>query len=259
MICEKILKGLPLEDIFVFDVHGHCGHFWDILAMNVSAETMIPTMDALGVDMLCLSASLACSSDVQVGNQMVLDAIKAHPGRIYGYAIPTPWYENENFEDFFKPGTGMLGVKIHASLAQSEINAPGYDSVYELANKRGLPVLFHTWTAGHIHQVEEVAQRFKDMKIIIAHSAFRDDSTRYAVIDFCKKNENVYVDTAISTTYEGSLEWMVGKIGADRVLFGSDISFYEARHNFGRIGLSKLSEADKIKIYGENARKLFAL
>ena len=259
MIREKILKGLPLDDIFVFDVHGHCALFHDILALNVDGDGMIPTMDALGIDMLCISASTACASDVRVGNQMTLDAIKANPGRIYGYAVPTPWYENENFEDFFKPGTGMLGVKIHAALAQSRINAPGYDPVYEIANKRALPVLIHTWDEKHIGHVTGLAERFKDMKIIIAHSAFRDDVTRSAVVQACKKYENIYVDTAISTTYEGALEWLVDKIGVDRVLFGSDLSFYEARHNFGRIGLSKLSEADKIKIYGENAKKLFAL
>lgn len=259
MIREKILKGLPLDDVFVFDVHGHCGLFADILATGVNADEMISTMDALGIDAICLSSSLACFSDVRVGNQIVLDVIKANPGRIYGYAIPSPWYENENFEDFFKPGTGMLGVKIHAALAQSQINAPGYTSAYEIANKLGLPVLIHTWDERHIGHVTGIAEKFKDMKIIIAHSAFRDDATRSAVVETCKKHENVYVDTAISIAYEGSLEWIVDKIGVDRVLCGSDLSFYEARHNMGRIGLSKLSDADKIKIYGENAKKLFAL
>ena len=70
---------------------------------------------------------------------------------------------------------------------------------------------------------------------------------------------SVFIDTTISSTYEGAIEWIVSKVGADRVLYGSDIPFFDCRQTFGKLALSKLSETDKIKIYGENAKKIFGI
>jgi predicted TIM-barrel fold metal-dependent hydrolase len=89
----------------------------------------------------------------------------------------------------------------------------------------------------------------------IAHSAmlvYRD-----ACVEACKKYENIFVDTAASYTFEGAIEYMVSKVGAEKVLYGSDMAFYDCRQTLGKIGLAQISEEDKKKIFGENARRIF--
>ena len=70
----------------------------------------------------------------------------------------------------------------------------------------------------------------------------------------CKKYDNIYVDTAISYSFEGAIEYMVSKVGAEKILYGSDMAFFDCRQTIGKIGLAKISESDKVKIFGENAK-----
>ena len=105
-------------------------------------------------------------------------------------------------------------------------------------------------------KIEEIAKKYKNAPIIIGHSGFTSYESKRIAIEACRTTENVFVDTAISSTYDGAIEWIVGQVGADKVLFGTDLPFYECSHNVGKIALSKISDKDKLKIFGENAKKI---
>jgi len=49
---------------------------------------------------------------------------------------------------------------------------------------------------------------------------------------------------------------MVNAIGADRVLFGTDIPWYDPGYGIGSVLFSRISDADKYKILYENAKGL---
>lgn len=49
---------------------------------------------------------------------------------------------------------------------------------------------------------------------------------------------------------------MVKEVGADRVLFGTDAPFLDARPAVGRVGYANISDEEKIKIMGENMRDI---
>ena len=85
----------------------------------------------------------------------------------------------------------------------------------------------------------------------------RTYDVRLEVIDTVKRLENVYVDTAISVCYDGAIEWIAGQIGVDRLLYGSDLPFYDCRQVAGKLAMSNLSDPDKRKVFGETAKKLF--
>lgn len=258
MISEKILNELPFDDIFIFDAHGHYGKHSSML-QNDSFDGIVSTMDRMGVNAICVSSNMALESDNHLGNQLTIDATKRHPGRIFGYAVPTPWYEDPSFEELIIQNPGILGIKIHAAFQKSSIDNPGYTQAYEIANKRKLPILFHAWNVDFVMLAANVASTYKDATIILGHSGFTDYRAKLAAIEAIKKNDNVLVDTAISATYDGSIEWIVSKVGSDRVLYGSDLPYFDCRHTLGKIALSKLSESDKLKILGENAKRIFRL
>ena len=58
---------------------------------------------------------------------------------------------------------------------------------------------------------------------------------------------------------EGDLEWIVGKVGADRVAYGSDLTAFECAHILGTILMSRLTETEKEKVLGLNAKAFFNL
>ena len=258
MIAEKILNGLPLDDVFVFDVHGHYGPSPGVFLLDCYADGMLATMDKLGINSICVSSTEGLYNNVEAGNDIVEKVAKENPSRIYGYALPSPHYEYD-LSKYFYPGSGILGIKIIATSQNSEIRNKNYIPALELADKLSLPVLFHAWDAGEVNQAVELATRFKNAKVILAHAGVTSLTAKLAAIEGVKKCENVFVDTAVSIAYEGAIEWIVSKVGVDRVLYGSDLPYFDCRQTFGKIALSKLSETDKIKIYGENAKKVFDL
>ena len=52
---------------------------------------------------------------------------------------------------------------------------------------------------------------------------------------------------------------MVGGVGADRILFGTDLPFIDCRPQVGYVAAARISDDDKRRIFGRNARKLFRL
>ena len=256
MIYEKILEGQPLEDVFVFDCHGHIHPDPKFNTPDCDGAGILKTLDRLGVNGMAVSSVIAFYSDVNFGNEDLLQTVKAHPGRLYGYLTLSP-YTACDPEKYLTDGTGFVGVKIHASVNKTVIDDPRYMPALEIADQKGMAVLLHTWSAGDVRAVAKLADQFPNASFIIAHSAML--GCRDACVEACRQYENIYCDTAISTSFEGTIEYMVNKIGADRLLYGSDCAFFDCSQTFGKIGLANISDGDKIKIYGENARRVFKL
>jgi predicted TIM-barrel fold metal-dependent hydrolase len=66
----------------------------------------------------------------------------------------------------------------------------------------------------------------------------------------------VFADTTVSVAYDGAVEYAVSVLGADRLLYGSDLPFYDCRHVVGKVATARLPDADKEKILGGNARRI---
>lgn len=258
MISEKILEGLPLSDIFVFDAHGHVGKSATLPVSKHTAEDVVETITRLGVRAICASHFEAILSDTEKGNKMLAEDVKKSGGKLFGYYTPSPFYEDEELQRYFEEGTGFLGVKLHASFQQTSLLNEGYAPALSLANEKKLPVLVHVWSAAEVSGVGELASRYKDSPFIIAHAGLID-SLRDGAIAVCKAHDNVFFDTAISFAPEGSLEYLISKVGADRVVYGSDTPTFDGTMSFARLGMANIPEADKIKIFGENAKKLFKI
>ena len=156
MIAEKILAGLPLDDIFVFDIHGHLDKDVGCCMPESDVEDVMSTMNKIGVNAICVSSIEAISNDFEGGNEKVKKATEEYPGKIYGYAVPSPYYEYD-LSKYFYPGSGFLGIKIHAMFQHTEIRNKNYIPAFELADKLSVPVLFHAWEYGEVKQAVEIA------------------------------------------------------------------------------------------------------
>lgn len=259
MIKERVLEGLPLNDVFVFDIHGHLGKNNQMQHPASDAENIIATMDRLGINSMCVSSIEALNTHPDFGNSFIQTITEKYSGRFYGYVAATPHDKNYRFEKFFSKYSNMLGIKIHATMNQTTLSNLGYLPYLEFANSKQIPILFHTWIAEEVRQAAFWAENFRNCPIILAHAGLTDYAAQQEVISSIKKYENIYIDTAISSTYDGALEWIVKQVGADRVLYGSDAVFFDCRHTFGRVALSRISDIDKCKILGNNALRLFSI
>ena len=104
----------------------------------------------------------------------------------------------------------------------------------------------------------QVALQFPGARFVVGHSG-NVQPQRDQAIAAARAYPNVFLETSSTFREPGVIETLVSGAGADRVLFGSDQPLMDPRSQLGRIVTSRLSDEDKRKVLGENARCLLYL
>ena len=263
----------------IIDVHNHI-----VLKSSpyfVSQKEYLKEMDDAGVDkMVILGKDYGKLGDRLHSNLPdgeVADFVKAQPDRFIGFTAAHPdRTEKENVERVERAVNelGLKGMKLnpHAGFYP---NDERLYPVYEKATLLGIPVMFHSGVKSPTEgtrvkycqpiYLDDVAVDFPDMTIIIAHAGYPWVEETIQVGIYAA---NVHVDISTLNQIEEALGYEVvlptlrkltSSLGAQRVLFGSDFTY-----NMGKmIQIVKdadfLSESDKEKILGENARKILKM
>jgi predicted TIM-barrel fold metal-dependent hydrolase len=258
-LMDQVRAGQPLLDTLVIDCHCHLGEWRGFHVPEANADGMLKSMDALGIDTACLTAHAAIGPDFRLGNRMVRDAVMNHPGRFLGYVTLNPHYEEDmqtEIEECFAFG-GFRGIKLHPGLHGVSPDDRRYERAFRAANEKRCPVLVHTWGAADLQAVESVAGKYTDAQFIMAHAGGSVAAMETAV-EIVNRNANVYIDTAFSLAYEGNVEWLTEEVGSEKILFGSDMPFFDPRIDFGRVVWAGILESDKKNILGLNMKRLLA-
>lgn len=242
----------------VIDMHGHMGPFSGIWFPRDSAEAMIRSMDSAGVRLLAFSPHGSLSSP-EVGNSPAIEAARAHPGRLRAMLVVNPHAPDEiirmldGWEDVKDV---CAGFKCHPSWHQVAIHDDAYEPVFEFAEKRGLPVTTHTWGGDElcdVAAVRKVAERHGELRLLLAH-CFHDrwrEAVRL-VHDF----ENLYLDLTAVLDDRGALEMFVDAGLGERLLFGTDLPWFDPHHGIGAVLSAEISDDDRRNILYRNAERL---
>ena len=99
-----------------------------------------------------------------------------------------------------------------------------------------------------------IAKQFRSMKILLAHSGITDEDIYYLAV---RSYENMFLETCNSYAWYGLIERMVEKAGAERICFGTDMPFLSPGQQIGRILGARISDHDKRRILGLNAKEIF--
>lgn len=263
MILDQVKSGLPLGDVAVIDCHGHLGR-WQLIHMaKHRVEEMIETMDRLGIDKLCLSPFLGCFCDFRRGNDLLGEVVKRRPGRLLGQITVNPNYPDEVLPELKRCESeyGVRMLKIHPFCHEYPADGQGYRDLWKYAHENDLVVLTHTWESDANcapTMFGKIAAEHPGAKIILAHAGVTQEGCRQT-IEVVAKHENLFLDTASSQPHVGMIERFVRELGADRVLFGSDMPLLEPAAQFGKIAYARISEEEKEKILGLNLRRLLRI
>ncbi|MFH1006219.1 MAG: amidohydrolase family protein [Candidatus Latescibacterota bacterium] len=247
--------GETLEGVRVVDGHCHMGPYFAFYIPENTVEGMIRVMDRVGIDTIIASPHVAIGPDFQMGNDMVADAMRRYPGRVLGYAFLNPRHQDGVLEELERcVSLGMRQIKLH-SCNGYPYDGERYRPGYELANQRGFPILAHTW--GKDAEVfDSLAEAYPNISFILAHAGVVDFNT---YVKLAAGHPNIYLDQATSQVGYGWIERFVEEVGAEKILFGSDMPFLSEAQQIGKVLYARISDADKRKILGENARRIFGL
>jgi predicted TIM-barrel fold metal-dependent hydrolase len=154
---------------------------------------------------------------------------------------------------------GFLGGKWHwtrgvqdSSSNYKVLEAPALRGFIEESEAIDLPLIFEEELAF----TETFVKMTKQLKIIIPHLGLLGGNPLDFLAAF-KKREHVFFDTALASS-ETILRF-VKEIGAERVLFGSDIPFGQMKTELAKVLSLPIKDDEKELILSKNIKRLIGL
>ncbi|MBR1676917.1 MAG: amidohydrolase [Clostridia bacterium] len=180
-----------------------------------------------------------------------LAALKDNKESILQWVVVDP-RNKDTFKQAEKllPTERTLGLKIHSPMHKYDIHSYA-DYIFGWANERNAVVLMHPDDKTYCGKI---ADKYQNMKLIIAHLG----DLEYIDVIANSVCGNIYTDTSGIASYKNNItEYAVGKIGSEKILFGTDT--YSCAFQLGRIYFADISDKDKENILFKNAEKLFGI
>jgi predicted TIM-barrel fold metal-dependent hydrolase len=227
------------------------------------ADGLIEVKDAMGVQTTAVMSWVGpIGSDPLESNDIVARACERHPGRFLGvcYVNPVLLSPEEQMAEVRRrvEGQGFVALKPYVRTGL-RYDDPLYQPCWEYADARGLYVLVHTGgPAGEMDMVAALARRYPAAQWVVAHSGGSFAMAR-SVAAVMKQCPNVWAELTLTPVTNGVIEWMVGEVGDDRILFGTDAPMRDPRPQFGWVVWSDLPVESRRRILGENFRRLLAM
>lgn len=216
---------------------------------------------ALG-DVLAFSRSQT-AAQIALINDETAQLLRWHPDYFVGFCYLNPTLGERAVQREVERAVarGFRGLKLElANNARDACMRP----VMRAAEAHGLVVLQHSWSMTNIRQrrfhsdpadTVLLAKRFPNVRVIMAH--LTGCGVR-GVLE-ARGVDNLWVDTSGAAPEAGIVEYGVEKLGAGRVLYGSDATVRDLAVAIARITGSALDAATQRKILRENARALLRL
>lgn len=255
-LLEQYLSGAKLP-FPVYDCHSHHGRYFHFPIMDADTDGIIRGLDSAGIDATIATSLRSMVEDPGAGNRAVYEMVRAHPDRFLGYLTINPHYREATQRDLrtYAEAPEFVGAKIHQHVSACLANDPLWDPVYETANQHGWLLLSHVWGVDEVKRHCETVERFPNLKLILGHAGGDRDGYA-AAIEFAKRSGNVYLDPTHSQTRAGVYEWMLAEIGPERILFGTDIPFLDARGAAAWVLGADIDDRAKELILGGNLKRL---
>lgn len=225
-------------------------------------DRVIDAADRLGIDKLCCSipiiSGMPTSAQVQACNDDVLECMKRYSGRILGYCFVNPGHGDKAIKEIERCVVrhGMMGIKLYN---QYKCTDPVVYPVVEKAIQLGIPILEHAGyltdppkasgqvNLSHAGDFVELSARYPEAMLIEAHIGGGGD-WEWA-IKTLRHSPGVYLDTSGSVIDEGMVEMAVRELGAERLLFGTDMTM---EGGVGKVMGARLSEKKREAIFWKN-------
>ena len=243
-------------------------------AKLATAEEVIASMDEHEIDKsVILNLGWVSHEFCVETNDYILEAIARYPERLIGFCVIQPLAGDKALKELERcarngvKGIGEMRPDVQDfDLKDSSVMRP----VIEIAVKHNLIFLTHaSEPVGHQYfgkgnitpeAIYPFILNFPDLKVVCAH--WGGGLPFYALMpEVAEALSNVYFDTAATPfLYKSQIFKQIADIaGSDKILFGSDYPLLSPRRIIDQLESTGLSQEDKAKILGGNAKRLLSI
>lgn len=237
-----------LKRFRIIDVHSHIGSY-PLFNVELNADDLVKILKKHGITRAIIFA---------YDNKSVGKAVSVHK-ELYGMVWANP--KDPETIKFLKTHLNdpkFVGVKMHP-LLDGYLPVPEVlEEIMGLVKDAGWGVLVH---CGHPPftlpwSYEPLAERFSDVPIVLGHMGHGNIVYINGCLEVASRRKNIYLEPSGMPMHTKILE-AVRTLGAERVLWGSDVPFHHYAVELTKIAVAGLSEKELELVLGSNALKLF--
>jgi uncharacterized protein len=245
--------------IQVADAHAHIRTEVSFPLLS-EPEDMLAVMDSLNIEFAAVTSSLANRNDVLQGNAEVDKVLRRHPSRFRGYVSVSPYVpgealrELERWASFHRPPL----IKLHPSVQEYPVDGPKYSPIWDYANQTGAVVLVHTWESSPYCsplRFSPIARAYPHARILLGHSGVTWRGYEQAM-EAASASPNLYLELCGSQRHRTVVARCVERVGAERVLYGSDMPYLEAASTLADVLCAEIPDMSKELILRHNFVRL---
>ncbi len=225
-------------------------------------EEFTAELKKIGTNRACGSVLILkkdCSwADIRKANDLVLEISARYPGfyipgiHIHGKYVAE---SEQELRCMAAQGVRWIGELVPYIMGTENLNSSGNMEILATASELGMTVNLHWGTAD---EVIKVAKSFPDLNIVLAHPG--DLGEAVSRIDFIEKLPNVHLDFSGTGLFRWNLlRYTVDRLGADRVLYGSDFPVCSPGLNLYGALCENLTETEFEKFFSGNFKRLTGL
>jgi uncharacterized protein len=274
-----------VDDFDIFDCHHHVGDVRAFMphtgdedaptegaALEAERAERVHIMDAGGVHQAAVIPGHAYPrtngiADTRAVNTRIAAYRDAQPDRFpVAIGLVEPIFEDACLPELDRCARelGIAGISFHTRFQGVSMDSPWVTRYVERLGDLGMVPVIHAMTESAdeaLWKAAEVARAFPDLSMLVLDAFSTFEGTREAFV-IAERCPNLLWDTSLSYNFD-FLEQFAQQLGAERVVFGTDLYSpplgRRISHLVPQILESSLSDTDKAKIFGGNARALFAL
>jgi uncharacterized protein len=244
----------------IIDMHMHIDDV-PSLGWELSAETCVRSMDEAEVERAAVMTIVDLPGGANpTAMELIAEACDRFAGRLYGFIRLNPRHRDESLVLLDRAVTqlGFRGLKLHPVSTLAHPGGAETIALIQAAGELGVPTLFHCGDEPLTTplSIEPAAVACPDSTIILGHMGgyFHVDEA----IDVAERNPNIVLETS-AMPYPAKIREAVERIGAERVVFGSDGPVSSPALEREKVLIAGLSDERTNLVLGGNARTLLGV
>ena len=245
-------------DFTICDMHGHMGTHNGIYMHRSDPETMAEHLRRIGARLVFSHHHVLFG---MMRNAEAVEICRKYPDVYRMYVGIVPRYPENIREDlaaFDKWAPYAVGLKCLADYYKLPLTDPAWEYALKFADERALPVLFHTWGTSKYNGgaiMLELVQKYPNLKFFVGHSLYGEWDMAERIVK--ESNGNVWLELTAIPGERGIVEMLAEKVGSDRLLYGTDLPWFDEYQGVGGILSTELTEDDKRNVLYRNAERIF--
>ncbi len=192
-------------------------------------------------------------------NKALVDTLAGNP-RWIPCAQLNPQHGAQAVADFRQAVTeyGCRMLKLMPAIYNTPPTSPNGRALMDVARELGVAVNIHsTGNNGSPLEIGAVARRYPEVPIIMDHMGYRNDG-REAILA-AQDNPNIFLGTTIASFEPSFIATAIKEVGADRIIFGSNLPNCYPDLAVEAIRRGKFGEEVEALILGGNLARLLGI